>query len=91
MTHQEYLEFMAELKNNILDYLKEQLAINEAALRPYEEINPMKEQEQDPDSKRHREYEAMRLRILILDLKKHIAVIEKMIPPPMPKKTTTNK
>ena len=71
------LELMAEIKNNIIDYLQEEININSNALKSYEEKdNPI--QNSDPEIKKIREIEAVKLRDRIHELNRHIAVIKRM-------------
>lgn len=68
---------MAEIKNNIIDYLTEELTINANALKTYDERdNPI--QNADLEIKKMREVEAIKLRDRIHELTRHIAVIKRM-------------
>jgi hypothetical protein len=69
---------MAEIRNNIIDYLTEELKINSDALKAYDNDNPI--QEQDREIKKMREMEAIKLRDRIHELNRHIAVIKRMLP-----------
>lgn len=77
METNEKLLLMAVLKNNIIDYLTEELRINSIALKAYEDA-PI--QEQDPEVKKMREIEAIKLRDRSHELNRHIAVIKLLIP-----------
>jgi len=80
MSTEEKLKLMAEVKSNILEYLTEELNLNIAALKPYDNSeDPIKEKETDPEIKKMREVEAIKLRDRIHELSRHIAVIKRMI------------
>lgn len=68
---------MAEIKKNIIEYLEEEKTINENALKAYDSA-PI--QDSDPEIRKMREMEAIKLRDRIHELNRHIAVIKKMIP-----------
>jgi hypothetical protein len=73
----ETIRLMAEIKANIISYLLEEVQINTNALKAYEEKdNPI--QNSDPEVKRMREIEAIKLRDRIYELNRHIAVINRM-------------
>jgi hypothetical protein len=75
-TNQKLL-IMAEVKQNIIDYLQEEVKINSDALKAYEEReNPI--QNSDVEIKKIREIEAVKLRHSIHELTRHIAVIKRM-------------
>ena len=77
MDTKEKLRIMAEVKQNIIDYLQEEVSINSNALKSYEERdNPI--QNSDIEIKRMREIEAVKLRDRIHELARHIAVIKRM-------------
>lgn len=77
MDTKEKLRIMAEIKQNIIDYLQEEVSINSNALKSYEEKdNPI--QNSDIEIKRMREIEAVKLRDRIHELARHIAVIKRM-------------
>jgi len=77
MDTNEKLLLMAEIKQNIIDYLQEEITINSTALKSYEEKdNPI--QNSDPEIKKIREIEAVKLRDRIHELSRHIAVIKRM-------------
>jgi len=77
MTLEDKKRLMAEIKQNILDYLTEEIQINSTALKSYEERdNPI--QNSDTEIKRIREIEAVKLRDRIHELSRHIAVIKRM-------------
>lgn len=68
---------MAEVKQTIIDYLQEELKINSDALKAYDDRDtPM--QSADPEIKKIREIEALKLRDRIHELTRHIAVIKRM-------------
>lgn len=77
LTTKEKLDLMSEIKKNIVDYMEEQKSINEDALKAYEN-QPI--QESDPEIRRMREREAIKLRDRVSELKKHIAVVKRMYP-----------
>lgn len=76
MDTQEKIKLMAEIKQNVIDYLQDELKINSDALKSYEEVNPVRDA--DPEIKIMREREAMKLRDRIYELNRHIAVITRM-------------
>jgi hypothetical protein len=77
LTTEEKIKLMAEVKQNIIDYLQEELKINSDALKTYEDRdNPM--QNSDAEIKKMRELEAIKLRDRIHELTRHIAVIKRM-------------
>lgn len=78
MNSSEKIKLMAEIKQNIIDYLQEEVQINSNALRSYDERdNPI--QNGDPEVKRMREVESIKLRDRIHELNRHIAVIKRML------------
>lgn len=75
---EEKLKIMAEIKQNIIDYLQEELTINSTALKAYDNsANPI--QDSDAEIKKIREIEAIKLRDRIHELSRHIAVIKRML------------
>jgi len=77
MKLEEKKRLMAEIKQNIIDYLTEEIQINSNALKSYEERdNPI--QNSDTEIKKIREIEAVKLRDRIHELTRHIAVIKRM-------------
>lgn len=78
MESSEKFQLMTEVKNIVVDYLQEELTINVAALKSYDNDAPI--QSSDPEIKRIREIEAIKLRDRIHELTRHIAVIKRMIP-----------
>lgn len=70
---------MIEVTKKILDYLEEEKVINEQALKAYEP-NAIDDDKRDPETKRIREIEAIKLRDRIHELNRHIAVIKRMYP-----------
>lgn len=73
----EKIRFMAEVKQNVIDYLQEELSINSNALKSYDDRdNPL--QNSDSEIKKMREIEAIKLRDRIHELTRHIAVIKRM-------------
>lgn len=78
MQTDERIAIMNEISRNILEYLQEELSINTVALKAYDNDSPI--QEKDPEIKRIREIEAVKLRDRIHELTRHIAVIKRMVP-----------
>lgn len=78
MESSEKIKLMAEIKQNVIDYLQEELNINSIALKSYDSDSPI--QNADHEIKRMREIEAIKLRDRIHELSRHIAVIKRMIP-----------
>jgi hypothetical protein len=76
MTKEEKLRFMAEVKQNVLNYLQDELEVNTAALKSYEDRESVING--DDQIKRMREIEAMKLRDRIHELNRHIKVINRM-------------
>lgn len=80
METNEKLRIMAEVKERIIDYLTDEIALNTAALKGYENSgDPIKDKETDVEIKKMREIEAIKLRDRIHQLSTHIAVIKRMI------------
>ena len=65
------------MRDTIIEYLEMEKSINEDALQAYE---PKPIQDDDPEIRRMREKEAIKLRDRITELKRHVAVIKKMFP-----------
>ena len=78
MSSTEKLALMAEIKSNIVEYLQEEVTINQTALKAYDNENPI--QTGDPEIRKMREMEAIKLRDRIHELNRHIAVIKRMVP-----------
>jgi hypothetical protein len=78
METNERLALMAEIKKNILEYLQEEVTINQNALKAYDTENPI--QNSDSGIRQMREVEAIKLRDRIHELNRHIAVIKRMVP-----------
>lgn len=76
MTTDDKIKLMAEVKKNIVAYLQEELTINTAALKSYEEKESIINS--DSEIKKMREIEAIKLRDRIHELARHIAVINRM-------------
>jgi hypothetical protein len=70
---------MAQVQRTVCDYLQDEVKVNSDALKAYE-INPLEDNQRDPDVKRFREIQAMILRDRINELNRHIAVIKRMYP-----------
>ena len=79
MEQNEKIKLMAEVSRSVVDYLQDQVEINTSALKAYD-VNHMDDDKRDPEVKRYREIEAIRLRDRISELSKHIAVIKRMYP-----------
>ncbi|OOG19143.1 hypothetical protein BWD42_04115 [Sphingobacterium sp. CZ-UAM] len=75
LSSNEKLQIMNDTKQLILDYLVEQAEINATALKSYENDTLDK---YDPEIKKMRETEAIKLRDRIYELNRHIAVIKRM-------------
>lgn len=75
LSFNEKLQIMNDTKQLILDYLVEQAEINATALKSYENDTLDK---YDPEIKKMRETEAIKLRDRIYELNRHIAVIKRM-------------
>lgn len=78
METQEKLLLMAEIRSTVIDYLTEELTINSNALKAYDNDAPI--QTNDPEIKKMREIEAIKLRHASHELTRYIAVIKRMIP-----------
>jgi hypothetical protein len=70
-------EITIEVKDTIIDYLQEELDMNLKSLKAYED-KPF--QDSDPDMKRLREFESIKLRDRVDQLNRHINVIKRMFP-----------
>lgn len=66
---------MKEVKDNILNYFQDQLEINSAALKAYDN-DAIKDT--DTEIRKMREIEAIKLRDRVNELTRHIAVIKRM-------------
>lgn len=77
LTTNEKLALMKEVRDKVLEYLEEQKEICEDALKAYE---PQPIQDSDPEIRRMRETEAIKLRDRASELKRHIAVVKRMFP-----------
>lgn len=77
MDSKEKIALMNEVIKSVVDYLTEQKEICEDALRAYE---PTAIQDSDSEIRRMRETEAIKLRDRASELKRHIAVVKRMIP-----------
>jgi hypothetical protein len=73
------IKLMAEVREKIIDYLQEEIRINSDALKAYEP-NAIDDDKRDPETRRIREIEAIKLRDRIHELNRHIAVIKRMYP-----------
>jgi len=73
------LQIMAQVKKTVIDYLQEELTINQAAVKAYEP-NVIDDDKRDATVKQFREIEAIKLRDRIHELPRHIAVIKRMYP-----------
>ena len=73
----EKIDWMNATVKPIIEYLEDQKDIYEDALRAYE---PQSIQDTDAEVRRMREIEAIKLRYLAQELRKHISVIKRMIP-----------
>ena len=73
------LQIMAQVKKTVIDYLQDELTINQAALKAYEPNN-IDDDKRDTPVKQFREIEAIKLRDRIHELTRHIAVIKRMYP-----------
>ena len=70
-------KILIEMKDNIVAYLMDEVEINRAALQTYENSVI---QDSDPELRRMREIEAIKLRTEINKGLKDISVIKKMFP-----------
>lgn len=77
---EEKLKLMAEVKNNIIEYLQGELTNITNALAIYDNAANSPIQEQDPEIRKMRETEAIKLRDRQYELNRHISVIKLMIP-----------
>jgi hypothetical protein len=74
---EERIKFINEVKKNVLKYLEDQYDIAFNALAAYE---PTAIMDSDAEIRKMREYEAIKLRDRVAELKRHIAVIKQMYP-----------
>ncbi len=70
-------EILIEMRNTIIEYLTEEAEINTKALDAYKDM-PI--QDSDPELRRMREIEAIKLRDRVSQAHRHIAVIKRMFP-----------
>jgi hypothetical protein len=70
-------QILIEMRNTIIEYLTEEAEINTKALDAYKEM-PI--QDADPELRRMREIEAIKLRDRVSQAHRHIAVIKRMFP-----------
>jgi hypothetical protein len=70
-------QILIEMRNTIIEYLTEEAEINTKALDAYKEM-PI--QDADPELRRMREIEAIKLRDRVSQAFRHIAVIKRMFP-----------
>lgn len=70
-------QLLLEMKDSIIDYLQEEADVNSKALQTYED-KPF--QDSDPELRRMREIEAIKLRDRINQINRHISVIKRMFP-----------
>lgn len=75
----EKIQIMSDVSTAIVNYLIEQVSINNDALKAYE-FNPMEDIKISSDVRQFREIQAFVLREKIHDLNRHIAVIKRMYP-----------
>lgn len=78
METKEKLKLMSDIRQTVIDYLTDEQKINGDALKAYDTTIPGLES--DPEIKRMREIEAMKLRDRVHQLNSYIAVIKRMIP-----------
>jgi hypothetical protein len=71
------IKILIEMRNTIIEYLTEEAEINGKALEAY---NDKPIQDSDPELRRMREIEAIKLRDRISQAHRHIAVIKRMYP-----------
>lgn len=76
MNSNEIMQVMNEMKTKFLNYLQDELSINDAALKSYDNDSAILGS--DTDIRKIREIEAMKLRDRIHELNRHIAVIKRM-------------
>lgn len=79
MEMNEKVKYMAEISRSVIDYLQDQLSINNDALKAYD-TNPVDDGNRDAEVKRYREVQAMILRDRVSEINRHIAVIKRMYP-----------
>lgn len=74
-TTTEKLKLMDEVKGNVINYLQDQLEINQAALNAYDNDTI---RDSDPEIRKMREIEAIKLRDRVNELCRHIAVVKRI-------------
>lgn len=74
---EEIIRIMKSAVSPIISYLEEQKDIYDDALRAYD---PVTLEDPDPELRRMREIEAIKLRTLSSEMRRHIAVIKLMSP-----------
>lgn len=77
MSSKSNYQLLLEMKESIVEYLQEEADINSRALQTYEE-KPF--QDSDPELRRMREIEAIKLRDRVNQINRHISVIRRMFP-----------
>jgi hypothetical protein len=70
-------QILIEMRNTIIEYLTDEAEINNKALEAYKEM-PI--QDADPELRRMREIEAIKLRDRVNQALRHISVIKRMFP-----------
>lgn len=70
-------EALLQMRDQIIEYLDKEKSINEDALKAYE---PGSIIESDPEIRRMRERERIKLMDRVYELKRHIEVIKRMYP-----------
>lgn len=79
MDANEKIKIMAQVKRSVIDYLQDELDVNQSALKAYDDLNgPIKES--DAKVREMREQEAIKLRDRVSELNRHIKVIKRMYP-----------
>lgn len=68
---------LLQMRDKILEYFENEKSMNEDALSAYE---PQVIPDSDPEVRRMREREAIKLRDRVFELKRHIGVIKRMYP-----------
>lgn len=76
MDENKTVKVMAEVKKSVIDYLEDELRINTAILKTYEDKESIINS--DTEIKMMREIEAIKLRDRTHELTRHIAVIRRM-------------
>jgi ribosome-binding protein aMBF1 (putative translation factor) len=75
MTSNEKITLIKQTMENVINYFTDQLEINQAALQAYDND---KIKDDDPEIRKMREIEAIKLRDRVNEITRHMAVLKRM-------------